>query len=79
MLELYQYEGCPFCAKVRAVLSELELDYIIRNVPKGSTKRHFLQTLGGKQQVPFLVDQDNNTTLYESDDIISYLRLEYSK
>ena len=30
-----------------------------------------LLTLGGKAQVPFLVDED--TTMYESDDIIDYL------
>jgi glutathione S-transferase len=79
MLELYQFEGCPYCAKVRATLNELELDYIIRSVPKGSSKRAFLEKLGGKQQVPFLVDQQRDVSLYESDDIITYLKEHYSK
>lgn len=79
MLELYQFEGCPFCAKVRSVMTELELDYIIRNVPKGSPKREFLQQLGGQQQVPFLVDQDRGVKMYESEDIINYLREHYAK
>lgn len=78
MLELYQYENCPFCARVRQRMTELELDYIIRNVPRGSKKRAFLRELGGKEQVPFLVDQKNGVRLYESEDIIRYLELHYS-
>lgn len=78
MLELYQFEHCPYCAKVRAKLSELELDYIARSAPKGSKKRDFLVALGGKEQVPFLVDQDRGVMMYESDDIIQYLEEYYS-
>lgn len=79
MLELYQFEDCPYCAKVRRTLTELELDYIVRNVPRGSQKRKFLEVLGGKQQVPFLVDQDRGVMLYESDDIIQYLKEHYAR
>jgi glutathione S-transferase len=79
MLELYQFEHCPYCAKVRAALTELELDYVIRNVPKGSEKRSFLRALGGKEQVPFLVDQERNVMMYESDDIIAYVQEHYGK
>lgn len=78
MLELYQFEGCPYCAKVRAKMTELELDYIVRNVPKGSEKRSFLVNLGGKEQVPFLVDQQRGVRMYESQDIIDYLEEYYS-
>lgn len=79
MIELYQFEQCPYCAKVRTALTELEVDYIIRNVPKGSPKRDFLQKLGGQQQVPFMVDQDAGVMMYESDDIIAYLQEKYGK
>ena len=71
--------GSPFCAKVRNKLCELELDYIMRNVPKGSKKREYLQVLGGKQQVPFLVDQSRGVNMYESEDIIAYLEKHYSR
>ena len=30
--------------------------------------------LGGKRQVPFLVDNDRNIQMYESADIIEYLK-----
>lgn len=33
-----------------------------------------LQELGGKSQVPFLIDEDNDVKMYESDEIIAYLK-----
>ena len=33
-----------------------------------------LVEMGGKQQVPFLVDEEQGIFMYESDDIISYAR-----
>ena len=30
--------------------------------------------IGGKRQVPFLVDKERNLQMYESDDIIEYLK-----
>lgn len=79
MLELYQREECPFCRKVREVLNELELDYICRISHTGSQQREIMLKLGGQPQVPFLVDQDNGIMMYESDDIIEYLRATYNK
>ncbi len=82
MLELYQMEHCPYCAKVRRVMEELDLDFICRNMPKGSPKRELLRRLGGKEMVPFLVDtsdKSNPVMMYESDDIIDYLKEKYGK
>jgi len=79
MLELYQKESCPYCQKVRAKMTELDLDYICRNVRDGDSKKEaLLVKLGGKVQVPFLVDTDNGVTMYESDDIVKYLETKYS-
>ncbi|NQV89355.1 MAG: glutathione S-transferase N-terminal domain-containing protein [Parcubacteria group bacterium] len=77
MIELYQKEDCPFCAKVRRKLDDLQLDWISRTSPKGSPQREFLLKIGGKEMVPFLVDQDHGTSMYESDDIIEYLEKTY--
>ena len=76
-LELYDYEGCPFCRKVREVLCELDLDYIARPVAHGSARRKLLENLGGKIQVPYLVDPNTGTRMYESDDIVAYLSATY--
>jgi len=36
-----------------------------------------VQARGGKQQFPYLVDPNSGRTLYESADIIDYLRASY--
>jgi glutathione S-transferase len=77
LLELYDFEGCPFCRKVREVLCELDLDYLEHPVGQGSMRRRELKNLGGKVQVPYLVDPNTNTSLYESDDINAYLNRTY--
>ncbi|MBI3783547.1 MAG: glutathione S-transferase N-terminal domain-containing protein [Deltaproteobacteria bacterium] len=77
MLELYDFEACPYCRKVREALSELDLDYIERPTAQGSPRRAELKKLGGKVQVPFLIDRNTGTQLYESDDIIAYLNEHY--
>ena len=74
MLELYEFEGCPFCKKVREAVAILDLDVIFYPCPKGSTKhRAIVQEIGGKQQFPFLRDPNTGVDMYESDDIIAYL------
>jgi glutathione S-transferase len=76
-LTLYNMEGSPYCRKVREVLSELDLEYVVRNVPKGSPKRDELKKRGGKVQVPYLIDPNTTEEMYESDDIIAYLESQY--
>ena len=37
LLELYEFESCPFCRKVRDALTELDLEAMIYPCPKGGT------------------------------------------
>ncbi|GIW43351.1 MAG: glutathione S-transferase [Candidatus Binatia bacterium] len=76
-LQLFNMEGSPYCRKVRETLTELDLEYVVRNVPRGSPQREELARLGGKVQVPFLVDPNTGTSLYESDEIVAYLEEQY--
>lgn len=74
MLELYEFEACPYCRKVREVMSELDLAYLCRPTPKGGARnRDLVLEKGGKLMFPFLVDPNTDTSLYESEDIITYL------
>ena len=80
MFELYQFEECPFCVKVRAKLTELGIDFICRQAPHHlPEKRKRVIEIGGKNQVPLLVDKENNVVMYESDDIIEYLEKRFGK
>lgn len=79
-LQLYEFEGSPFCRRVREVLTLLNLDYEVYPCPKGGQKyRKIVQEKGGKQQFPFLVDENSGVALYESQDIIHYLFKHYGK
>lgn len=76
--ELYEFEGCPFCKKVREAVTILDLDVLVRPCPKdGATWRPQAIQMGGKRQFPFLVDPNTGKQLYESDEIIKYLFNEY--
>lgn len=77
LLELWSFEASPFCRKVREELTRLGLDYQVHNVGKRGRRRPELVALGGKMQVPYLVDKNTGVAMYESDDIIAYLRRTY--
>lgn len=76
-VELYNMEGSPYCRKVREVLTELDIEHVVRNVPKGSPKREAFRAEAGKVQVPYLVDPNTGSALFESSDILVYLREQY--
>jgi glutaredoxin len=77
-LELYSFEGCPACRRVRRTLTELDLDFVHRTCPIGdSENRRRLLTRGGKSQVPYLVDPNTGVEMYESRDIVRYLLKQY--
>lgn len=81
-LELYQFEGCPYCSKVRKKMTELGLSFTAHNPRQNEERMDELMELGGEDQVPFLVDRDEDgdvvETLYESDDINHYLEKNFS-
>jgi glutathione S-transferase len=79
-LELYEFEACPYCRKVREALSVLDLDAVIYPCPKrGPRFREEVKRRGGKYQFPFLVDPNSGREMYESDDIVAYLFREYGQ
>ncbi len=77
-LVIYEFEGCPFCRKVREALTMLDLDAEIRPCPKGGPGfRQELIQRGGKAQFPYVIDDNQGVELYESDDIIEHLYKHY--
>jgi glutathione S-transferase len=77
-LELYSYEGSPFCRLVREVLCELALPYHLRNVAHGSSRRAEFTKRSGKMMVPYLVDPNRGVAMFESADTVAYLRRTYA-
>ena len=78
-IKIYEYEPSPYCRKVREACSILDLP--VTYLPCPGARKGFaaeLGALGGKMQVPYLVDPNQPATaMYESDDIINYLYEEY--
>ncbi|MCO5605794.1 hypothetical protein L7F22_059978 [Adiantum nelumboides] len=78
LIEIYEFEGCPFCRKVREIVSILDLDVLFYPCPKdGPNFRPKAIQLGGKKQFPYMVDPNTGVSMYESDAIIKYLVEKY--
>ncbi|EGQ43755.1 MAG: Glutaredoxin 2 [Candidatus Nanosalina sp. J07AB43] len=75
MLELYQFEGCPYCSKVRQKMTDLGIDFIARAVDPNDRSR--VEEVSGQTNVPVLVDPNTDTTMPESDDIVDHLEQHY--
>jgi len=76
-LALYQFKTCPFCIKVRQEMRRLSLNIEKRDAQHEGEHRSALLAGGGKAMVPCLCIRDgqgNRRWLYESGDIIAYLR-----
>ena len=75
-LALYHYASCWFCAKVRKVIDELQLNIELRDILVEPQNRQTLVTNGGSGTVPCLrIEEPNGKVqwMYESSDICDYL------
>ncbi|MCG6929437.1 MAG: glutathione S-transferase N-terminal domain-containing protein [Desulfofustis sp.] len=79
MVELYIASTCPFCMKVIRAAEQMGLqegkDYVIVDAAPGKPGRRKVVDTGGDSMVPFLIDGE--VSMYESDDIIDYLRTKF--
>jgi len=73
MLELFVLETCPYCLKVMDFMDKNKIEYRKIDISNEESKNALIQ-IGGKRQVPFLIDKDRNIQMYESNDIIEYLK-----
>jgi glutaredoxin 3 len=79
MLKLYQVEWCPYCARVRSRMTDLELTYINVNVPRSKPDRKELIEVSGQTGVPTLVTEDGQVIADDDDAIIAYLDKNFRK
>jgi glutathione S-transferase len=73
MITLYVRTGCQYCARVLAVVDELNIPVTLKNIADEGVVEELME-IGGKQQEPFMVDDETETLMYESDIIEQYLR-----
>jgi glutathione S-transferase len=76
MIKLYVSARCPFCQKVLSAAGKIGLkdgkDFTTIDAAPGTPGSEVVVRVGGEYMVPFLIDGD--TAMYESDDIIAYLK-----
>lgn len=80
-LALYQFKTCPFCIKLRQEMRRLSLPIELCDAQHDATHREALTQGGGKAVVPCLRirdEQGNSRWMYESSEIIAYLRGRFS-
>ena len=78
-LILYEYDGSPYCKRVREMMNLLDLQVEYRPCP-GARQGKFSKELyerTGRQTVPYLIDPNTGTEMFESNDQIEYLLQTY--
>ena len=70
---LYVRAECPYVTKVKIFAEPLGLEFDERDISDPAVADELIER-GGKRQVPYLVDVENVVEMYESEDIIEYLK-----
>ena len=76
-MSMYQFKTCPFCVKVRRELKRQALNVELRDAKNDAGHKAALVNEGGRHKVPCLRIEkadDSVQWLYESTDIIAYLK-----
>ena len=76
-MSMYQFKTCPFCVKVRRELKRQALHIELRDAKNDAGHKATLLNEGGRHKVPCLRIEkadDSVQWLYESNDIITYLK-----
>ena len=79
MLTLYFKPTCPFCQRVLNEAKEMGVEFNLKDISSDEAIANELIEKGGKRQVPYLVDEERGEAMYESADIIEYLKDNYVK
>lgn len=75
-LKLYYKAECPFCQKVLRFMEKNDIELELKDIHEEENKE-FLIEEGGMNQVPCLFI--DGKAMYESDDIIEFLKEKFNK
>lgn len=73
MIELFMLPTCPYCQKVIKYLDEHAIAYKVIDISEPEHEEALIK-IGGKRQVPFIIDKEHGVEMYESGDIIEFLK-----
>ena len=72
MITLYINPTCPFCIKTVEVAKASGAPLTVKPITEPGVEQELIE-LGGKRQMPFMVDDTRKISMYESDDIMRYI------
>ncbi len=73
MIRLFMLDTCGYCRRVIEYLDESNIPYEKIDISEKENEEALVR-IGGKRQVPFIIDTDKNIEMYESNDILEYLK-----
>ena len=73
-IRLYILSGCQYCQKIIKYLKATGNVDKVRIIKVGTDNLSHFIDLSGKEQFPFLHDTQKQVKMFESDDIIAYLK-----
>ena len=73
MIRLFMLDTCWYCRRVVEYLDENNIPYEKIDISEKENEEALVR-IGGKRQVPFIIDTDKNIEMYESNDILEYLK-----
>ena len=73
MIRLFMLDTCGYCRRVIEYLDENNIPYEKIDISEKENEEALVR-IGGTRQVPFIIDTDKNIEMYESNDILEYLK-----
>ena len=73
MIRLFMLDTCGYCRRVIEYLDENNIPYEKIDISEKENEESLVR-IGDKRQVPFIIDTDKNIEMYESNDILEYLK-----
>ena len=73
MINIFILPTCHYCNKVLTYMNEHGIAYKAIDISKPENEAALIK-IGGKRQVPFIMDKEHGVEMYESNDIIEYLK-----
>ncbi len=73
MINIFILPTCHYCNKVLTYMNEHGIAYKAIDISKPENEEALIK-IGGKRQVPFIMDKEHGVEMYESNDIIEYLK-----
>ena len=71
MIQVFQAEWCPYSSMLRQRLTELGVDYVVRQVAPTPPERTALEEATGQDSIPAVILEDGTVVVGATEDIIA--------